>query len=461
MTTATRHRTLSVRGWFALAAVTAFVVAIGVVVAGVFLLGLNDEPQDRTARAATVLRDGADRWHDPAWREATAAELDADGVRFILFEDGDQLYRSTDDIDRTTGADPLAAGPPWDAGRDDGIIQFLEINRTEPPLTAHLYTPLDDDNVLPGVALATIIIGGVAAAGSLAFGRPFTRPLRAAHNAAHQVTEGDLDISLPRSRVTEIDEVNTAFHAMTTELHRSLEHQAALESERRMFIAAIAHDLRTPLFSLRGYLEGLDSGLADTPERRAHYLAVANEKARTLERLVSDLFDYTRLEYLDQPPVHQPLDLTDILNELVDALRPQAEAKGVPFTFLAPDHACPIDADRDQLARAVDNLLDNALRYTPAGGRIDVTCGVTGDTAWFTVSDTGPGIAPDDLPHLFQPLYRGDRTRGSPGGTGLGLAIAHRIITAQHGTLHASNAPAGGATFTAALPANPPTPHEG
>jgi signal transduction histidine kinase len=223
-----------------------------------------------------------------------------------------------------------------------------------------------------------------------------------------------------------------------------------------MFIAAIAHDLRTPLFSLRGYLDGLDTGLADTPERRARYLAVAKEKADTLERLVGDLFDYTRLEYREQSLDRQPLDLVDLLGELVDGLRPRAEAEDVALVFRSPGSpgsACLVDADRHQLARAVDNILDNALRYTPAGGRIDVTCGTRGGAAWFTITDTGPGIAADDLPHLFQPLYRGDHGhRPGTGGTGLGLAIAHRIVTAHDGTLVAANTPTGGARFTATLP---------
>jgi signal transduction histidine kinase len=463
MTAGRRHRTLSVRGWFALAAVCAFVLVIILVFAGVYLLGLGaDEPQDRTASAAGVLRQGADRWDDPAWLETTAAELEADGVQFALFEGEDELYRSSGIGDGATAA------PPWDGGSDDGVIRFLHIDGTEPRLSAQLYTSLDADNLLPPITLATVAIGTVAAAVSLAFGRPFVRPLRAAQGAARQVSDGDMTVDLPGSRVTEINDVNTALDAMTTELHRSLAQQAALERERRMFIAAIAHDLRTPLFALRGYLDGLDSGLADTPERRADYLAVAREKARTLEQLVSGLFDYSRLEYLDDAPAREPLDLADFLHDLVDGLQPQAEAKGLTLAFQPPDHPCPVDADRGQLARAASNLLDNALRYTPAAGRVDVTCGVAGATTWFTVSDTGPGIAPEDLPHLFQPLYRGNGTSVGDAGTagaGLGLAIAQRILTAHHGNLTATNTPPTGATFTATLPTrsspSPPRPSAG
>ena len=452
MSTLLRRRSLSVRGWLVLAAVSVFLVVVPTGLVIIYVFGFGEaEPQDRAAHAATVLREGVDRWHDPAWHEAAAADLGDDDVQFVLYEDGDELYDSTNDVS-TEGAAPRVGGRPWDADRDDGVVRFVEIEGTEPQLTAEIFTPLDDDDLLATALFAAFLIGTGGAAVALAFGRPFVRPLRAAQDAVRKVSDGDLTAEFPRSRVTEIDDVGTAFGAMTTELHRSLEQQAALEHERRMFIAAVAHDLRTPLFSLRGYLDGLDTGLADTPERRARYLAVAKEKADTLERLVGDLFDYTRLDHPGQSLDRERLDLADVLSDLVDGLRPRAEAAGVALAFRSPDRECPVDADHHLLARAVDNILDNALRYTPPGGRIDVTCGLSDGTAWFTITDTGAGIAADDLPHVFQPFYRGDRSRGAAtGGTGLGLAIAHRVVTAHGGTLVAGNTPAGGASITGSL----------
>lgn len=203
----------------------------------------------------------------------------------------------------------------------------------------------------------------------------------------------------------------------------------------------------------------LESGVADTPAKRERYLAIVNEKARTLDRLVAELFDYTRLEYLGPSMERTTIDLAELLEDLVDGLRPQADANEVRLELWPHDPSCPIEADREQLARAVTNVIDNALRYISAGGRIDVACGIADGRAWFTVSDTGPGIDPKDLPHLFQPLYRGDADRGtSPEGAGLGLAIAQRILVAHHGTLEAGNNDGGGAVFTATMPALVETP---
>lgn len=454
MTDAARRRTLSVRGWFALAAVTTFALVVIVVLVSVLFLGASDlTSQDRIADAVTVVRDGGDRWHDAGWRQETATELADDDVSLVLVEGGEEIFRSVDGADRSSGGDA------WSADRGNGIVRHVDIVGADPPLTAQLYTPLGGDNPVPGVVRATLFISVVAIAVSLAFGRPFVRSLRAVRQAARSVTEGDMAVSLPRSRITEVDDVNTAFAAMTTELNRSLEQQAALEHERRLFIAAIAHDLRTPLFSLRGYLEGLESGVADTPEKRARYLAIANEKARTLDRLVAELFDYTRLEYLDPSMDRTALDLAELLHDLVDSLRPQADASGLTLELWPHDHSCPIEADRDQLARAATNLIDNALRYTPSGGRVDVACGIAADgRAWFTVTDTGPGIDAKDLPHLFQPLYRGDHDAGTATqGAGLGLAIAQRILAAHHGTLEAGNTERSGAVFTATIPTRPDT----
>lgn len=455
MTDAAGRRTLSVRGWFALAAITTFAMVVLMVLVSVVFLGASDlSAQDRIDRAAEVLRDGAGHWRDPAWREETAADLSGDEVSFVLFDGAAELYRSSGGTGPAPGG--AAPGADWDAGRGDGIVRVVEIEGSDPPLTAQLYRPLGGESAVPGLVRATLVIAVAAAAVSLAFGRPFVRSLRAVRQATRRVTAGDLEVSLPRSRISEVDDLNAAFDAMTAELNRSLEQQAQVEQERRLFIAAIAHDLRTPLFSLRGYLEGLDSGVADTPDKRGRYLAIAIEKARTLDTLVANLFDYTRLEYLDQSPQRVALDLAELLHDLVEALRPQADAKGLTLGLWPHDHSCRTDADREQLVRAATNLIDNAIRYTPAGGRIDVACGTADHSVWFTVTDAGPGIDPADLPHLFRPLYRGDHSRSSTtGGAGLGLAIAHRILTAHRGTLEAGNAPAGGAVFTATLPSEP------
>lgn len=287
-------------------------------------------------------------------------------------------------------------------------------------------------------------------------GPPVLRPLGALSQAAESIAGGDLDVNLPPSPVREIAEVSAALEGMSAALRQALERQATLEDERRLFISAIAHDLRTPLFMLRGSLKGLERGVAATPEKQAAYLATCRTQADALERLIADLFTYTRMEYLEQEPERAELDLAALLQQATESSLPVAASKDITLTLDGPDDPCVLMGDSHLLARAIGNLLDNALRYTPRGGVIRIhwirrTAAIT-----IAIEDSGSGIAAHDLPHIFTPLYRGETSRNrQTGGAGLGLAIAQRILRAHGGDLVAANGPTGGAAFTATLPAAP------
>lgn len=281
------------------------------------------------------------------------------------------------------------------------------------------------------------------------------RPLTAMAAASRRITvEGlaDVDLHLPLSRVREVAEAATAFGAMGEGLRESLGRQAHLEQERRFFVGAIAHDLRTPLFSLRGYLEGLVKGIAHSPEKSARYVAVCQQKANELEQLIADLFAYSQLDYVERAPEHDVVDLRQLLRDAVDGMQPQAEEKGVALALETPAESCAVLASRHLLARAVGNVLENALRHTPPGGNVTVSLSEE-EAAWLlTVADTGPGIAARDLPRIFDPLYRGETSRSRrTGGAGLGLAIARRAFQAYGGDLTAENGVTGGAVFTGRL----------
>src|SRR5262249_45888404 len=159
---------------------------------------------------------------------------------------------------------------------------------------------------------------------------------------------------------------------------------------------AIAHDLRTPLFALRGFLQGLEHGIASTPERAARYVAICQDKAAALDRLIADLFAYARAEHLQDVPRCETFDLGALLAKTADGVRPLAETKGIAIELGGPA-PCSVNGDPHLLARAIDNLLDNALRHTSPGGRIAIAWREEGSRAVFTVADTGPGIAPNDL----------------------------------------------------------------
>lgn len=182
----------------------------------------------------------------------------------------------------------------------------------------------------------------------------------------------------------------------------------------------------------------------------AQYLRICREKAEDLEHLITDLFTYTQLEYLELLPQREEVDMGVLLQKIVEAMRPLAERAGITVTITCEDssHALLLAVDRRLLTRAIENLLDNAIRYTPQGGSIAINWVRKPEQFAFTIADTGPGIALQDLPHIFQPLHRGETSRNrQTGGAGLGLTIAQQIFQAHGGDLTATNRESGGAIF--------------
>ena len=407
-----------------------------------------------TPQVRTLLADPAADWASPAWQSSLDEALASASLEVMLIDEtGRVVYRSTD-APTTAPRDSIAPGglavildPASTAGHGTAILSPAP----GPPVDRRMDLADLDLWRIPIAQIAALVL--IVAAIALLVNYAFLRPLTELITAMRRVGSGDLETRLPRSRVTEVDQVAQAFGSMADELRQSLEREQALELERRMTIGALVHDLRTPLFSLRGYLEGIATGVAGTPERQARYLQLAREKADVLERLVFDLFEYTRAEYLREVPRPEQLDLGDLLRRTIEGLQPQADARGVQLELAGETAPLVIPGDPMLLTRAVENLLDNAVRYTPEGGDIQVRWAQSHGQAEFSVADSGPGISPEDLAHIFAPLYRGETSRNRrTGGAGLGLAIARRLIRAHGGELTASNGPHGGAIFTAVLP---------
>lgn len=433
-------RTLSIRSWL--------FIGMGVFIASASLFYQFADVLDQRAHrpsmqqqaaldtAQRAIAGSADRWADPAWQATLRGDLAASGLRVVIRD--------------ASGAEIARVGK---VGRDEQASrQAVIVADGRERGTADLFTPQRGTPPLPLTAGAAILLVTLFVRWQMA------RPLEAMGRAARRIAGGDLDFAIPPSRVREVASVGAAFEAMGAGLRAALRRQAALEEERRFFVGAIAHDLRTPLFSLRGHLEGLAQGVAATPEQIARYVAVCREQSEQLDRLVSDLFAYTRAEQLEQAPQTAPLDIGPLLAHAVQSQQPGAQEKQISLTVMGPDAPCVVAADAALLRRAVGNILDNAIRYTPSGGTVAVAWHAEAGRVTFTVADSGPGIAAADLPHLFDPLYRGEASRNrATGGAGLGLAIARRILRAHGGDLTAANRPTGGAILTGRLPAATPT----
>ena len=294
--------------------------------------------------------------------------------------------------------------------------------------------------VAASVALAVVL-------GALLLNRAVLRPVRAMTLAARDLGGGDLGRRVPVSGRDEIAQLGGAFNHMADSLQ-------AGEKRQRRLTGDIAHELRTPLANLRGYLEALRDGVVEpTPE----LLASLHEEALLQQRIVDDLQDLALAEAgaLTYHPTE--VDLRELLEAGRRAHRARAETAGVALELAAPGPVTVL-ADPDRLRQVVGNLVGNALRATAAGGTVTLAVTSRGELAVVEVRDTGTGIAAEDLPHLFDRFWRADASRGrATGGSGLGLSIARQIVTDHRGTIEARSTVGAGTTFTIVLPTAPQT----
>ncbi|TCP24947.1 signal transduction histidine kinase [Scopulibacillus darangshiensis] len=393
-----------------------------------------EQPSEQRAELKATLRVATAnpaKWHNKAWQADLRKKSEKSDVGILILDSSDRvIFRS--------GPIESEKKPKRQATVVDGDHVLGRVL---------LFAP-DKGNVLPTVIAAIAAICAFLFIG-FKMGRYVVKPLEAMGKAARRIAGGDLDFDLPKSSAAEVEDVRAAFQAMGQGLRESIARQSKLEEERRLFIGAIAHDLRSPLFVLRGFLTRLEKGLASDPEKIARYAAICGQKAEQLDRLVSDLFSYTKMDYMEQTLRKKQLEMGPLMDEVVDDFLPLARAKDVVIAYDSPSTVCTLQGDGDLLRRVFANLLDNAIRYTPAEGKIDVGWHMDKDQFVFTVEDTGPGISEHDLPHLFEPFYRAEGSRNrETGGTGLGLTIAKRILRAHGGDLIAGNRTSGGAVFT-------------
>jgi signal transduction histidine kinase len=318
-----------------------------------------------------------------------------------------------------------------------------------PGIAGDLWVPRESTGTRWAIALAA---GLVALAGALALvlvllRRWVLRPLAGLAADADRIAGGELEVDPLPTRAREVAQVGEALRGMAGGLREALSTSAAAERERRFMVTAIAHDLRTPLFTLRGSLEAIERGVGD-----GNYLDRAQDKAAHLDRLVSDLFTFSRLEYAGEALADREVDVVEVVRRAAETVEPLAAARGCALEVRGDVAPLAVRGDAEALLRVVTNLLDNATRH----GRTRVTLGAQREngSVLVEVADDGPGFPPDDLPRVFDPLFRSDRARaGSTGGTGLGLAIARRLARAHGGDVEAANDPGGGARATLTLPA--------
>ncbi|MHC1478848.1 ATP-binding protein [Frateuria aurantia] len=281
---------------------------------------------------------------------------------------------------------------------------------------------------------------------SYAFTRHLVRPLAAVTRVSARLADGDYTARLGSSRRDEIGELIRHVDALAEALQRH-------ESTRRRWVADIAHELRTPLTVLRGELEAIQDGLHQADGRA---LAILIDEVGRLDSLVSDLHELTVAELQAFSYRREPMELAEWVEQAFQRFRPLAAEQGLQLRLRVPGQPVWILGDTVRLRQLLDNLLSNSLRYTDRGGQILLELASSGETVMLSVSDSAPGVAMDDLPRLFEPLFRVESSRNrAAGGSGLGLAIARGIAEAHHGRLWAEASVLGGLRVVLSLPVSP------
>jgi signal transduction histidine kinase len=279
--------------------------------------------------------------------------------------------------------------------------------------------------------------------------------LRALSNAASKMASGDLSARVPVSGESELAEVALSFNTMAAKLETAFARQRDLEEARQGLIAAVSHDLRTPLASLRVMVEAIADGVASDPETVRRYVSSMEREIVHLGKLIDDLFEMARL---DAEHVSLRLESSAIgllVTETLEAMDAQAARQHIELRARVGQNIPPVMIDPDRIQRVLYNLVQNAIRHTPADGSVVVEVFDRGPDILVNVCDNGEGIPDTDLPHVFDRFYRGDKSRSREdayGGAGLGLAIARRLVETHGGRIWVAQPPSGGSVFSFTVP---------
>ncbi|MEW9699569.1 ATP-binding protein [Paenibacillus sp. SI8] len=312
------------------------------------------------------------------------------------------------------------------------------------------------------VFLITFLLVGLAAiAVLLLISQLFTKrlvkrimtPINKLTESAKRIEEGDFSKPIVYKGEDEFESVCTSFNQMQVHLKNEQDKNATYEKARTDMISGISHDLRTPLTSVKGYIKGLQDGVASTPEKQKEYLSIAYKKACDMDVLLQRLFYFSKLETGNLPFFPVETDLGKFMKKYALDIQDDLKQKNASISFDKSDGSHRVQIDTEQMRQVLSNLVENALKYAGAESlKLSLTVTQANENVVLRFADNGNGVSPEKLPHLFEQFYRGDESRNSKNsdGTGLGLYIVKYIIEAQGGTVAVKNDQ--GLKFTITLP---------
>ena len=356
-----------------------------------------------------------------------------------------------------TRARPFSAAP-LQMGSDTGYVYIiLGGERYDESLRM-----IRDSYYLRAGVVAFFLALAVTLAAGLSLFFFLTRRLTTLSEAVRDFQKGDLARRVPVSGRDELGALARSFNEMASTIAADVEKLRLAERMRRDLIGNISHDLRSPLASIQGYLETMVLKEPQlTAEERRTFLQVSLRNTAHLQRLVEELLELAKLDARQVQLHPEPLQIAELAQDVALKFALQAQGAGVSLTVEPAGDLPLVSGDVGMIERVLTNLIENALRFTPAGGAVRALLEPQPRAVRVTVSDTGAGITPEDLPHVFERFYRADKSRDrTTGGAGLGLAIARQIVELHGSSLEVHSRPGEGARFSFLLSASPPEPRD-
>jgi signal transduction histidine kinase len=281
----------------------------------------------------------------------------------------------------------------------------------------------------------------------------FADKINALRTAARAIAAGQFNTRIRVPGRDEVTELAESFNNMAAQLESAAAMRQEAEQMRRNLIAWVGHDLRTPLTSVRAMVEALADDMVDDPATAARYLRTAKRDIHALSLLIDNLFEMAQIDAGGLQLDLQPNSLSDLISDTLESFHGLAEEKGIKLQGQVTPAVDPVSMDARLIGRVLTNLISNAIRHTPGGGTIAVNARSVVGGVEVSVRDSGDGIRPEDLPHVFEQFYRGEKSRSrATGGAGLGLAIVKSFVEAHSGAIRAESKVGEGTRFTFFLP---------
>ena len=347
-----------------------------------------------------------------------------------------QIYQEQYEVEQKNSLDADEREQVQDNGDLDGGVLSEDVTDYASGIVPELRSFLYDM-----AAIIIVILVVTAAILMLWIYAGISVPLNKLRNATHKIAEGNLNFTMEVTGEDEISDLCRDFEEMRKRLLESTEQKLEYDQESKELISNISHDLKTPLTAIKGYVEGIMDGVADTPEKMDRYIRTIYNKTNDMDRLINELTFYSKIDANRIPYTFNKINVKSYFEDCVEEMGIELESKGFAFSYKNEvDDDVEVIADAEQIKRVINNIVSNSVKYMDKSDpRIDIRVKDVGDFVQIEIEDNGRGIGTKELPNIFERFYRADASRHSAGGSGIGLSIVKKIIEDHGGKIWASS----------------------